>query len=295
MSLDWDQLRSFLTVANCGSFTKAAERLGLSQSAVSRQIINLERSLKVALFQRHARGLSLTEAGETLFKTAEDVAHKLQTVTTRIRESTTSPSGELRVTTTLPLGTHWLTPLLPAFHDKYPDISLTLLLDDRAYDLGTREADVAIRMIAPHNDSDLIFKRLMKMPFALYAAPSYLARKGTPVKQTDLETHDLLAYPLETALPFHDVNWHLPQSHEHEHTPVLRVNSTQGLLTATRLGLGIGSLPVFLAEADPQLVPVLPHLPAPQVDVYFVYSREQKASPKILALREFLQAHVLSS
>lgn len=296
MPLDWDHLRCFVTVARVGSLTHAAQQMGLSQSAISRQIQSLESSLKVALFQRHARGLSLTEAGETLLRTAEDVSHQLNLVTARIRESTTSPSGELRVTTTMVLGTHWLTQLLPEFHKAYPDIHLTLLLDDREYDLATREADVAIRMLPPEQDSDLIFRNIMRMELGLFASRSYIAEHGQPASLADLINHQVLAFPEETPLPYRKVNWHLPgPEYQNEFTPLLKINSTQGLLLACRLGLGVASLPVFVTANDSELVRVLPQVNAPTVDVYLVYRREQKNSPKMVALRNFIRQRVIAN
>ena len=108
--MDWDKLRIFHTVADAGSFTHAGHDLGLSQSAVSRQISALEQDLKVPLFHRHARGLILTEQGEVLYRTAHDVFAKLAATRTRLADSKDKPTGELRVTTTVGLGSVWLTP-----------------------------------------------------------------------------------------------------------------------------------------------------------------------------------------
>ena len=108
--MDWDKLRIFHTVADAGSFTHAGHDLGLSQSAVSRQISALEQDLKVPLFHRHARGLILTEQGEVLYRTAHDVFAKLAAARTRLADSKDKPTGELRITTTVGLGSVWLTP-----------------------------------------------------------------------------------------------------------------------------------------------------------------------------------------
>ena len=113
--MDWDKLRIFHAVADAGSFTHAGHELGLSQSAVSRQISALEDALNVPLFHRHARCLILTEQGEMLYRTAHEVFTKLTAAQTRLMDSKEKPSGELRITTTVGLGSVWLTPRLKEF------------------------------------------------------------------------------------------------------------------------------------------------------------------------------------
>ncbi len=147
--MDWDKLRIFHAVAQAGSFTHAGEELHLSQSAVSRQVSALEDDLSIALFHRHARGLILTEQGELLYQTAQDVFSKLSTVQATLSDSRARPVGELRVTTTVGFGSTWLTPRIGEFLENYPEIEVSLICDDRELDLGMREADVAIRMAMP--------------------------------------------------------------------------------------------------------------------------------------------------
>ena len=120
--MDWDKLRIFHAAAEAGSFTHAGEALSISQSAVSRHISALERDLNVPLFHRHARGLVLTEQGELLYRTAQDVFSKLAAAQILLADSRGKPSGELRVTTTMAFGMAWLTPRLHEFMKLYPDI-----------------------------------------------------------------------------------------------------------------------------------------------------------------------------
>ncbi len=154
-NFDWDKLRIFHAVAEAGSFTHAGHDLNLSQSAVSRQISALESELNVTLFHRHARGLILTEQGEMLYRTAHDVFTKLATARTRLTDSRDKPTGDLRISTTVGLGTIWLTPRLQEFIELYPQIRVELILTDEELDLGMREADVAIRLRRP-TQPDLI-------------------------------------------------------------------------------------------------------------------------------------------
>ncbi len=147
--MDWDKLKVFHVAAEAGSFTHAGETLGLSQSAVSRQVSALETDLKVPLFHRHARGLILTEQGELLYRTAHDVFLKLEAARAQLTDSREKPNGELRVTTAMGLGTHWLTARVGEFSEMFPDIRIQLILTDDELDLAMREADVAIRMRQP--------------------------------------------------------------------------------------------------------------------------------------------------
>src|ERR1700750_378493 len=147
--MDWDKLRVFHAVAEAGSFTHAGDTLSLSQSAVSRQISALEEALQVPLFHRHARGLILTEQGESLNRTVREVFAKLAITEALLTESKEKPAGRLKVTTTVGFGASWLAPRLHGFLEAYPDVSVSLLLDDAELDLAMREADVAIRMHAP--------------------------------------------------------------------------------------------------------------------------------------------------
>ena len=177
--MDWDKLKVFHAAAEAGSFTHAGEQLGLSQSAVSRQVSALEQELGVSLFHRHARGLILTEQGELLHHTAHDVFMKLEAARAKLTDSRERPNGELKVQTTPGIGVHWLTPRLGEFIDLYPDIHITLITTDEELDLAMREADVAIRLRQP-TQPDLIQRKLFSVRFHAYASPEYLKRFGTP-------------------------------------------------------------------------------------------------------------------
>src|SRR6266540_4372702 len=189
--MDWDKLKIFHVVAEAGSFTHAGEQLGLSQSAVSRQVSALEQELNVPLFHRHARGLILTEQGDLLYRTAHDVFMKLEAARTKLTDSREKPNGELRVNTTAGIGVHWLTPRLGEFFDLYPDIRINLITSDEELDLAMREADVAIRLRQP-TQPDLIQRKLFSMHFHAYASPEYLKRSGTPRSLEDLDRHRIM-------------------------------------------------------------------------------------------------------
>ena len=137
--MDWDKLRIFYAVAEAGSFTHAGDALNLSQSAISRQISALEDSLKVTLFHRHARGLILTEQGEALNRTVREVFAKLAITEALLTESKEKPAGRLKVTTTVAFGANWLAPRLHEFLRTYPEVSISLVLDDAELEARRRQ------------------------------------------------------------------------------------------------------------------------------------------------------------
>src|SRR5215510_15352495 len=177
--MDWDKLRIFHAAAEAGSFTHAGEQLRMSQSAVSRQVSALEKDLKVALFHRHARGLVLTEQGEMLFGTASEIMNKLSTAEMLLTDTTTKPSGDLRVTAPIGFGTIWITQRLREFFELYPEIRIELILSDEQIAIAMRAADVAIWTAEPQQ-SELIRRRLFNMKIHAYASAQYIRRNGAP-------------------------------------------------------------------------------------------------------------------
>jgi DNA-binding transcriptional LysR family regulator len=286
--MDWDKLRIFHAVADAGSFTHAGHELGLSQSAVSRQISALEEGLNVPLFHRHARGLILTEQGEVLYRTAHEVFTKLTAAQTRLMDSKEKPSGELRITTTVGLGSVWLTPRLREFTEIYPDINVTLLLDDRELDLAMREADVAIRLRRP-TQPDLIQRKLFTVHNHIYASPEYVKKYGIPRSIEDLDKHRIITFGQMPAY-LHEVNWleTAGRADGDPRKPVLRVNNAYGLRRAVQAGIGIASVADYLVAPDMGLVQIDLPIETPEWETYFVYPEELKDTKRVTVFRDFL-------
>ncbi len=290
--IDWDKLRVFHAVAEAGSFTHAGETLNLSQSAVSRQISALEEAMGVPLFHRHARGLILTEQGEQLNRTVREVFAKLAMTEALLTESKEKPAGRLKVTTTAGFGATWLAPRLGSFFEMYPDVSISLLLDDMELDLAMREADVAIRMHAPRQP-DLVQRHLMEIQWVVCASPDYLKKFGVPQRAEDLDSHKLVLFG-DHHPPVPDINW-LAEAGRRPGNPrraLLEVNSTQAMLLAVRSGIGIGALPEYVSQENADLVRILADLKSPQVGVYFVYPEELRNSKRVAVFRDFLLARL---
>ncbi len=291
--MDWDKLRIFNAVAEAGSFTRAGEALKLSQSAVSRQIGALEQSLNAPLFHRHARGLVLTEQGEILYRSVRDVVATLADTESRLADSKRRAQGTLRVTTTVGVGSTWLAPRIKEFYDLYPEIRISLILDDLEMDLTMGEADVAIRMTRPRQP-DLIQRHLMTVHFHLYAAKSYIEKNGAPASEEALDNHALIAYADGSRPPIADVNWLLDigGSPDRARLPVFTVNNVYGIFRATMSGLGIASLPDYMVESAPELDRVLPHVEGPSIEAFLVYPEALRQSKRVAVFRDFLLSKI---
>jgi len=290
--VDWDKLRIFHAVADAGSLTHAGEVLHLSQSAVSRQVRALEDSLDATLFHRHARGLILTEQGELLFEATRAMTKRLDAASARIRDSEDEVFGELRVTTTTGFGTLWLAPRLPQLYEKYPDLNVELMLEERVLDLPMREADVAIRMKEP-SQADLIRKRLMTVEMRLYASADYLKSRGTPQTLDDIANHRLICQNPNapqvavSAALVQNLMGYSPKS-------TLTVNNYFGVLQGVINNLGIGILPDYVTHDFPDLVRVLPELENTEVPVFLAYPEELRHSRRIAAFRDFVQDEIIA-
>jgi DNA-binding transcriptional LysR family regulator len=287
--LDWDRIRIFFTVAEAGSFTKAGDTLGLSQSAVSRQIGALERELRSPLFHRHTRGLILTEQGELLFQAAREMTQRLERTRAQLSETRERPSGELKVTATRGLGGHWLAPRLAEFLDQYPDIRVELILTDDELDLSMREADVAVRLRQP-TQPDLIQRRLFTVHFHAYAAPNYIKQFGEPTTIDDLDKHRILSFGGTFPSYLLAVHWLGTAGRDpRDPRPVhLVVNNVTALKLAVDSGAGIAVLPDYLVESGSHLVRVMRDIDMPSLDSYLVYPEEMKSVARVQAFRDFL-------
>ena len=289
--MDWDKIRVFYNVAEAGSFTRAGEDLGLSQSAVSRQISALERELKAPLFHRHARGLILTEQGDLLFRAARDMRMRLETTRARLVETSERPSGELKVTTTVGLGGLWLTQRIAEFLDTYPDVRIELLLTNEELDLAMREADVAIRLRRPAQP-DLIQRRLFTVHFHAYASTDYIKRFGEPKSLEDLDNHRILSFGGDQPSYLLEVHWLATAGRDmREPRPYhFVINDITALRTAVLTGAGIAVLPDYAVSADSNLVQILRDVDMPTLDSYLVYAEEMRGVARVQAFRDFLVA-----
>lgn len=294
--MDWDKLKSFHAAAEAGSLTGAGERLGISQSAVSRQIAALEESLAVSLFQRHARGLVLTDAGHTLYGSTQKMAAAAAAANSALQDQQETPQGRLVVTAPVAFGSTWLVPRLERFMDLYPDLTLDLRLDDREYDLLKLEAECAIRLWAA-DKADLIQRKLARVATSLYASPAYLERHGTPHTPDDLDEHRIIGYRQEGAPHQMQVMNFARQLGRDDLPPreaTIELNNVFAMLRAVSAGLGIADVPDYMAATVPGLVRLLDGYTGPQFDLYFIYPSDLRRSSRIAAFRNFLTQEIAS-
>ena len=289
--MDWDKLKVFHAAAEAGSFTHAGEQLGLSQSAVSRQVSALEQELSVSLFHRHARGLILTEQGELLYRTAHDVFMKLEAARAKLTDSREKPHGELKVTTTPGIGIHWLTPRLGEFMDLFPDIRITLITTDEELDLAMREADVgdpaAPADAARPDPAQAVLGALPRLcvagiPQALrHAALARRARQPPHHAARRLDGAGLSAEPQLA-------DRGRRATAKARAAACLVINNILGVLRACQRGLGIALLPDYLVEENVGLVQLFGEEEGPALDAFFVYPEELKSVARVQVFRDFL-------
>ena len=291
--MDWNKLKIFHAVAEAGSFTSSTVNLNLSQSAISRQIQSLEHDLKVKLFERHARGLTLTENGEYLFKTAHEVISKLKEVETTLGDKKDKPSGKLTVTTFVSFGTTWLTPRIQEFMQLNPEIEVELIFDDKELDLSTRQADIGIWARRP-KQLNYIQKKLIDINYHIYGSPKYLEKNGYPKTINDLNKHKFISFGKGTPSPVFNPEWALKlgMKDNKKRKSCMKVNSVYGLLLAVQSGVGLAALPDYLTVKQPDIVKVLPKVEGPITEAHFVYPESLRNVARVQAFRNFLYSKI---
>ena len=215
---------------------------------------------------------------------------KLETVRSRLTESSEKPTGTLRITTTVGLGSTWLTQRLHEFVDLYPEISIHLILDDDELDLSMRQADVAIRLRQP-TQPDLIQRRLFTVHMHLYASPAYLNRFGNPKTVADLDNgHRIVTFGVPVPQYLRDLNWLelAGRGSDNPREASLKINNVFAIKNAVINGTGIAVLPSYMVEPSSGLVQLLPEEQVPSFATYFVYPAELKNSARVHVFRDFL-------
>ncbi len=287
--MNWQKLKTFYFVAKAGSFTSASEILNISQSAVSRSVIDLEERLDVKVFDRHARGVSLTKHGEMLFNFAHKMYVEDENITRVLKGTETEPKGELTIQATPTLASSWLVHFFPDFLQNYPEMKLKVIGDNRDT-LKLKEADVAIRPYVQHQ-TDLIQRLVNVFHMRMFASKAYLKEFGTPKKPQDLDKHRLVTLGEDIINPHTNVNWILRAgvSPEQVRRPFMQLNSSEGLLTAARVGLGI----VALGKNHPklsgvELEEVLPGIEYPSIEIFYIYPEHLQNSKRVTVLGDYL-------
>ncbi len=289
--MDWDRLRIFHIVAQAGTLTEAGNALNISQSAVSRQVSALEKSIGVRLFNRHARGLVLSEQGDHLFKITREIFAQVSAISTIISESRDGLSGSLKVATTVGIGSVWLASRLKRFMHSYPKLRLDIHLTDGDVDFTMREADVAINYRQAFPLDYVIQKELGIIRMGVYASKEYVQNFGIPKVAEDLDCHRIIAFGDKEISPVGNVSWLLRFGTKSgiARVPYLSINNAYGMLQAVRGGIGVAILADFIAADHDDLIELFPDIQTPSMPMYYTYPKSLDGLGRIRALYEFMK------
>jgi len=236
-------LRALRAIVDAGSFTAAAERLGTTHSAMSRQLRRLEEHLQVRLLDRNSRRLSLTEAGRDYYREAATLLDRLQEADDRARAGQAQPSGSVRISVPQVVASQELPHWLPSFLQRYPQVTLDLSADDQLVDVVGGGFDLALRIAASLPDSQLVARELASCPRILVAAPAYLAHHGLPRQAADLAHHTLLGFSPTPAMPPWQLQGPRGATASIEAGQRLRVDATPALYAAALAGMASACSP----------------------------------------------------
>jgi len=253
----------------------------------------LENELKIKLFERHARGLALTDNGKYLFKTAHEVITKLKDVESNLSEEKDKLNGKIAVTTVVSFGTTWLTPRIQEFMSLHPNIEVELIFDDKELDLSTRQADIGIWMRRP-KQLNYIQKKFVNFNYHIYGSNNYLEKNGYPKTLNDLNKHHFITYGRGAPSPVFNPDWALKLGvkDSKKRKPVMKVNSVYGLLLAVQSGVGLAALPDYIAYNVPNITKILPNEAGPQTETHFVFPESLKNVARVTAFRNFIFSKV---
>ena len=288
----FNALATFAKVVELGSFARAADRLSVSTSAVSRQVAELEAHLDVRLLNRTTRRLSLTEAGQAFYERCVQLLADLEETESSVRSTALEPKGTLRVTCGVTFGERYLAPAIAEFAGLHPQVSFDVDLSDRAVDLVEEGFDLAIR-IGPVGNQALVSRRIGSTQFVCCASPAYLARHPAPVTPADLEQHACLGYTYAAVTSA----WTFESRDGTRHTPRLtprhRLNNGRMLAELAAAGLGIVLEPDFIVAPEVRsgrLQRLLTDYQPPRSPIAAVYPSRRHLSAKVRSFVDFLAA-----
>lgn len=289
-------MNAFRRIVERGNFARAAEDLGVSPALLSREIKLLEESLGTVLLTRTTRSMSLTDAGQLFYDEASGILDAVSQVETRIRDGAGAIRGHLKVNASSSFGQTVIAPILPGLFDAYPDLRLTLSMDDRVIDMVEGGFDVSIRIRAAMPDSALVARKLGTMRQQIFAAPAYLDSVGAPQTPQDVANHRVIGFLLAD----HLTTWTLHGPSETvtvDLDPPVRVGNSLVLRDLLIAGQGIGTLPDFVSKeavARGELVRVLPDWELPSPEIYAVTASRLGMDAKVTAFLDHLRASLRS-
>lgn len=284
----------FVRVVDSGSFTAAAERLGISKSVVSKYVTRLEDRLGARLLNRTTRRLSLTEAGRVFYERSRKGLADIEDAQAEVSRLQGEPRGTLRLNAPMSFGILHVAPALPEFLNLHPDVTVDMNLDDRIVDMIEEGFDVSVR-ISELPDSSLVARRLGPCRHAIVAAPAYLERCGTPRTPEELRNHNIITYRYQESA----LEWHfLTPGNKPISVAVsgsLMMNNSLAVREALLEGVGITRTPTFVVGKDIQegrLIQVLSKYQILEVTIFLVYPQRRHLSPKVRAFVDFMAKRI---
>lgn len=282
---NWDEIRTAFQVAQVGTVSGAADRLGVHHATVIRHIDALEQRLGVKLFQRHARGYTATEAGQDLMQVAKTTDDQFTQLAGRIRGQGEGVSGDL-VVTSLAMLSPMLTPVLAQFRENNPDLTVRFLTGERLFRLEYGEAHVAIRAGVAPDQPDNVVQRFCDQRLHLVAAPAYIARHGQPDGPQDLANHWFIGHDdADSRAPFN--RWLLAQVPHNQ--IVFRTTDNRSMVDAVLAGAGIGFISSWELERHPDLIEVMATLDEWSAPLWIVTHVDLHRTAKVQAFLTFLK------
>lgn len=285
-------MQAYCRIVDRGSFARAAEDLGVSAALLSREIRLLEDSLGTTLITRTTRRMSLTEAGRVYYHEALGILDAVNRVEDHIRDGAGAIRGHLKVNASNSFGTLVIAPVLPAFTAAFPNLRITLSLDDRVVDMVEGGFDVSIRIRSVLRDSTLIARKIGTVQQGVFAAPSYVAQAGLPTRPDDIPHHKVIGFLLSD----HLMSWDMvgPEGRVNLSVdPAVRVGSSIVLRDLLVAGAGVGTLPSFVSDgpvARGELVRLLPDYRFAPRDICAVTAARLGMDARVMAFLDHLQA-----
>ena len=285
---DWEFVQSFLAVAETGSLSAAASRLGQSQPTVGRHIKALEEAWRAELFHRHARGLRLTETGETLLPMAQTMRDAMYQMTLRANGQSQEVSGVVRITASDVSSHYVLPPIIARIRAAEPAIQIVLVATDATENLLFREADIAVRMYRPQQ-LDVITQHICDVPVAIFAAKSYLDQRGRPRSPKDLLNYDLVGYDTDELIvrSMRDMGWHV-QAEDF----AVRCDTQSANWELVRAGCGVGFTQRSVGVADSAVEEIDLGLPMPSLPVWLTADESLRRTPRVSRIWDLLRAEL---
>ena len=285
----FQEITTFTAVVDAGSFVKAADRLNMSKAAVSRHLVDLETRLGIRLLHRTTRKLSLTEEGELFYERCKEILETIESAENEITSHTEDVSGQIRINAPFSFGLRKLAPLWGIFHQKYPKVTLDVVLSDRLVDVVDEGYDIAIRIAALTN-STMVSKKLTTTRIILCASPTYLKEHGTPKKPADLMNHQVINYSYWAGKE--EWSFDGPNGGESVNIkPFMQTNNGDTCLSAALAHQGIVLQPSFIvgdAIRAGDLVEIMPKYKSIELGIYAIFPTRKHIAPKVRVLIDFL-------